>query len=94
MCPELVFTQFFPVEDHSSRGYVCAFMFGGISLTFETLTFADFLEKHYGLSRSKYPDVSLGNSLKERDRKSNLSLYSSFFFRRAKNVFHWCHLNQ
>lgn len=44
--------------------------------------------------RSKYPDVSLGNSLKERDRKSNLSLYSSFFFRRAKNVFHWCHLNQ
>lgn len=37
-----------------------------------------FLERHYGLSRSKYPDMSLRNSLKERNIKTNSNVIASF----------------
>lgn len=67
-----------------SLGHICALTFGGDFLIFITPTFVEFLEKHYGLSRSKYPDVSLGNSLKERNKKTNPNLYSFFFSREQK----------
>lgn len=54
---------------------------------FETPTFADFLERHYGLSRSKYPDMSLGNSLKERNINTNPNVIASFSSGEPTTVF-------
>lgn len=61
----------------------CVFIFRGVFLTFESLTFTDFLEKHYALSRSTYPDVSLGNSLREIE-KLTPKFIASFFSREQK----------
>lgn len=62
----------------ASLGHVLLSHLEGFVFPFETPTFADFLERHYGLSRSKYPDMSLRNSLKERNIKTNPNVRASF----------------